>query len=100
MTNRNWYLSFNFTNIDLLDFKSLHLSGGGESAHQTSDWESLADLPGKERQGKRENGAEKKEDQEREGRKLKMEGGKCYKMRRGFFFFFTFQNHRNLFWVY
>ena len=41
---------------------------------------------------KGENGEEKKENCKREGGKLKMEGGKSSKMRRGhiFFFFFCF----------
>ena len=57
---------------------------------------------GKEKMEKGENGEEKKENCEREGGKLKM-GGKSSKMRRGLFFFFllfTFQNNKNLFWVY
>ena len=35
--------------------------GRAECPPETSDWEISADLPGKERQGKKENGAEKKE---------------------------------------
>ena len=63
---------------------------------EISDQEISADLPGKERQGKkRQNGAKKKENRKRGGGKLKMECGKSYKMRRGpfsfsFFFFFFF----------
>ena len=49
----------------------------------------------------RENGAEKKENWKRKGGKLINGRRKSYKMSRGlFFFFFTFQNHWNLFWVY
>ena len=74
-----------------------------------------ADLPGKKRQGKNVKGVKwrKKRRKTVKGKvKLKMEGGKSYKMRRGLFFFgflffifyffllFTFQNHYNLFWVY
>ena len=61
------------------------------------------------KKGKRgENWEEKKENckrEEREGGKLKMAGGKVWVTEWGedpFFslFFFTFQNHSNLFWVY
>ena len=65
---------------------------------------------GKEKTEKGENGEGKKENCKRVGGKLKMEGGKSCKMRRGLFFFcfvfvfvclfFTFQNDWNLFWVY
>ena len=64
----------------------------------------FADLPGKERQGKKEQRSRK------EGKLIKgkvenwkWNDMKSYKMRRVFFFFFfffTFQNHWYLFWVY
>ena len=51
---------------------------------------------------KGENGEEKKENCKRVGGKLKTEGEKSSKMRSEPFFFllFTFQNDKNLFWVY
>ena len=79
---------------------------------ETSDREIFADLPGKKRQGKGGNGEEKNENCEREGGKLKIEGGKKEKDRNLFIyffifyflfyfilFFFTFQNDENLFWA-
>ena len=64
-----------------------------------------ADLPGKERQEKKENGEEKKENQKREGGKLTMEGGKLQNDERTFFSPFAFHFSKplkfgNLFWVY
>ena len=77
---------------------------------ETFDQEIFADLPGKKRQGKckrGENEEEKKENCKREGGKLKKEGKSCKMSRGPFFFFFffffllfTFQNDKNLFWVY
>ena len=62
--------------------------GGG---HLTSDREISADLSGKkEAREKGQNGEEKNENCKRESGKLKMEGGKSSKMRRGLFFFFFF----------
>ena len=51
-----------------------------------------ADLSGKYRQGKKENGVKKKENWKSEGEKLKMEGGKVikWKMSRGTFFLFIY----------
>ena len=60
--------------------------GGGGGGAESSEREISADLPGKKRQGKNGNGAEKKENQKREGRKLKMEGGKV-KWGKDFFFY-------------
>ena len=62
---------------------------------------------GKEKGKRGENWEKKKENCEREGKKLETEVGKAIKKRWGaffffffFFFFFTFENDRNLFWVY
>ena len=74
---------------------------GGRVPPDTSHREISDDLPGKERQGKRENREEKKENRKREGRKLNMEGGKVTKWGGGegedllffFFFFFCFAFH-------
>ena len=55
---------------------------GGRLPPYTSDREISADLPGKERQGKKGKCRKKKENLKREGRKggkLKMEGGKVTK---------------------
>ena len=54
---------------------------------------------GKERQGKRENEAEKKENRERKGGKMKMEWGKVKKWGEDFFFALHFSKDQNLFWV-
>ena len=51
-----------------------------ECPPDTSHWKIFADLLGKrERQGKRENGEEKKENLKMEGGKLKMGGGNVTK---------------------
>ena len=57
-------------------------------APETSDWEISADLSGKERQENMENGAEKKENWEREGGKMKMEWGKVKKWGEDLFFYY------------
>ena len=46
---------------------------------QTSDQELSADLPGKDRQGKKGKWSKKEGKSKREGEKLKMEGGKVRK---------------------
>ena len=71
--------------------------GGTGFPSETSDREISADLSGKDfKWGK------KKENWKSEGEKFKMEGGleKIQNEERIFFFFFTFQNDWNLFWVY
>ena len=50
----------------------------------------FADLPGKERQGKKGNGEEEKENGKREGGKFKMEVEKSMKMSKFSLYFFAF----------
>ena len=53
--------------------------GEGGCPPETSDREISADLPGKERQGKKGKWGKKKENRKREGGKLKMYGRKVTK---------------------
>ena len=71
----------------------------------TSDREICADLPGKERQGKKGKMEKKRRKiKKREGGKFKMEGGKITKWGEDFFFvlfcFPLFKTTEILFWVY
>ena len=86
------------------------MRGGSRVPPDTSaDWEISADLPGKERQGKKGTWR-RKEGKLKKGWKLTMDGRKVSKWGEDFFFFFfallfTFynfktQNHWNLFWNY
>ena len=78
--------------------------GGGQGAEFPRDfWPGNFCWPiGKEWQGKKgkwcRKGKSKKERWKIEN--LKMEGGKVTKWGEDLFFFFTYQNHWNLFWVY
>ena len=83
----------------MADTNSGVTGGGGavwQSAPETSDRGISADLSGKGREGKKENGVEKKENREREGGKMKMEWGKVTKWGEDFFLS-TFQNDWHLF---
>ena len=63
---------------------------GGRVPPEISGREISADLPGKERQGKKGKWSRKEGNGKREGGKLKMEGGKVIKWSEDFFFFFFF----------
>ena len=72
------------------------VGGRGRVPPETSHREISGDLPGKEMEGKKENGEEKKENRKR---------GRLQNEERTFFFFFFFfafhfWNHWNLIWVY
>ena len=91
---------------NLFSSLSSGVTGGGGRGQSTppgtSDREISADLPGKERQGKKGKWS-RKEGKLKKGKvenwKWKEEKGKVNQMRRGPFFFFYFSNHWNLFWV-
>ena len=81
--------------------KSSGVTGGGRLPPETFDREISANLPGKNRQGKKGKGVkinweEKKENRKRGGGKFENRRWKIYKMMRGpffFFFFFFFTSH-------